>query len=595
MKTRRFSSSATSPGIAIGLVHRLDHHGLSFIHTWIKDADVEDEVLRFRTAVQRSKDQLSHIQAKMCRYQGHDQIKIIESYRMFLQDEMLVATTIKHIKQFKINAEWALDKTLAHLKLSFLNVNEEYFRERQQDIDYVGRRLMDNLIGAPDFSFSEIPEGEHILVVRDFSPAEVASLPRDRVRGFVMEAGGETSHTAIIARALEIPALFGLNEIYDSVADGEQFILDGIKGLAVASPPRRELAQYRLIQQKYHALEQILLEEIHLPAETKDGFRIKIEANMELVEEIPTLLQHGAEGIGLYRTEYLFLDRLDEPSEEEQYENYVSVLTQLAPQPVTIRTIDLGADKLPLSQPQDLQANPALGLRAIRLCLRELPMFKTQLRALLRASVQGNLRILVPMISNLEEVRQVQKILRDVRRDLAAHNIPVADEVPLGIMIEVPSAVFMAPELAREVDFFSIGTNDLIQYGLAIDRVNEQVADLYNPFHPAVLRMIAQAVEAAKKADIDVAICGELAGDPLAIALMVGLELDALSMNPISIPRVKKILRSITKGQAAEILREALTLTTADDVERLLKKRTSHLLPVDIRRLHLIDGQPMPG
>lgn len=589
---RRFHSSATSPGIAIGRAHRLHNRGAPFTRTWIKDQDVPDEIVRFRNAIQRSKEQLSHIQAKMCRYQGHDQIKIIESHRMFLQDDMLVATTIKNIEQFKINTEWALDKTLAQLKLSFLNVNEDYFRERRQDIDYVGRRVMDNLTGSPEMPLAELPPGEIVLVAHDLSPAEVASLPKDRVQGFVMEIGGETSHSAIISKALEIPAIFGVQEIFDQIEDGEMLILDGIKGLLIASPHARELEQYRGLQEKYMALEQILMQDIHLPAETKDGYRIRIEANMELVEEIPSLLQHGAEGIGLYRTEYLFLNRLDEPSEEEQIANYVAVLEDLKPRPVTIRTIDLGGDKLSLSQAYDSQANPALGLRAIRLCLREIPLFKTQLRALLRASAHGNLRILLPMISSLEEVARVKKLIREVKKDLSSKGIPFRDDVPMGVMIEVPSAVFMAPELAREVDFFSIGTNDLIQYGLAIDRVNEHVSYLYTPYHPAILRMIQQTAAAAKKAGIEVALCGEMAGDPLAITLMVGLELDVLSMNPISIPRVKKILRSVTKRQSAQILREAMKLPTAEEVERFLKKKTSHLLPGEVKKLHILEDEP---
>jgi phosphotransferase system enzyme I (PtsI) len=572
----------------------MDNRGSAFARTWIRDADVEEEVLRFRSSVQKAKEQLSHIQAKMCRYSGHDQIKIIESYRMFLQDDMLVATTIQHVQQHKINAEWALDKTLAQLKLSFLNVDEEYFRERQQDIDYVGRRLMDNLIGSPDVSFNEIPKGDAILIVHDLSPAEVASIPKDRVKGFVMEAGGETSHSAIISRALEIPAMFGIHGIFEEIDEGEMLILDGIKGVLVASPSKKELEQYKAIQKRYQALEQILLDEIDLPAETKDGFRINIEANMELVEEIPSLLEHGAEGIGLYRTEYLFLNRLDEPSEEEQFENYVTVLKQLGDRPVTIRTIDLGGDKLAISQTYETQQNPALGLRAIRLCLRELPLFKTQLRALLRASVHGKLKILLPMISSMEELRQVRKIIKDVKRDLTTKKVPFNEDVPIGIMIEVPSAVFLANELAKECDFFSIGTNDLIQYGLAIDRGNEQVAHLYNPYSPAILRMIKQTVDAAKAAKIGISICGELAGDPLAITLMVGLGLNSLSMNPISISRVKKILRSITREQSLMILKEAISLDSAEEIEKLLKRKTSHLLPGDVRKLHIIEGQTPP-
>ncbi len=591
MKTRRFHSHATSPGIVIGRAYRLEHRGSPFARTWIKDADVEQEVERFKSSVQKAKEQLTHIQAKMCRFQGHDQIKIIESYRMFLQDDMLVATTLKHIRDSKINAEWALDKTLAHLKLSFLNVNEEYFRERQQDIDYVGRRLMDNLVGSPELSFDDLPHEDAILVVHDLSPAEVASIPRERIGGFVMEGGGETSHSAIISRALEIPAMFGVAEIFDGIEDGETLILDGIKGMLIASPTAKELEQYRSIRKKYQALEEILLRETTLPAITQDGFRLMIEANMEIVEEIPSILQHGAEGIGLYRTEYLFLNRLEEPSEEEQFENYVTVLEKLSPRPVTIRTIDLGGDKLAISQAYEVQTNPALGLRAIRLCLREIPLFKTQLRALYRSSIHGKLRILIPMISSVDELMRVKKIIAEVKQDLISKDIPFDDKVPLGIMIEVPSAVFIAPELAAEADFFSIGTNDLIQYGLAIDRINEQVAHMYNPYHPAILRMIKRTVDAAKKAKIEVGICGELAGDPLAITLMVGMALDSLSMNPVSIPRVKKILRAITKEQSVKVLKETLAKSTADEVEKYLKRKTSHLLPGDIRRLHIIEDQ----
>ncbi len=586
MKTRRFHSAATSPGIAIGRAHRVLNRGTPSLRTWIKDLDVDLEVGRFRDAIQSSKEQLDKIQAKMCRFQGQDQIKIIESYRLFLQDDMLVAATIDHIIKYKINAEWALDKTLAHLKLSFINVDEEFFKERQQDIDYVGRRVMDNLIGNPEISISEIPNKTVILIAHDISPAEVASLPRDRVQGFVMEMGGETSHSAIISRALEIPSVFGVKRIFEQIEDGELVIIDGMKGLVIASPYKKELEQYKSIQGRYAALEKLLLQDIHLPAKTKDNHRIVVEANMELVEEIDSLLEHGAEGVGLYRTEYLFLNRLDEPSEEEQLENYIEVLKKFSPKPVTIRTIDLGGDKIPMaSQIYDTQSNPALGIRAIRLCLRELPLFKMQLRALFRASVHGDLKILLPMISSLDELLIAKRVIDDVKRDLKKRGLPFNEDVPVGIMIEVPSAVFIADILAKEADFFSIGTNDLIQYGLAIDRVNELVSYLYNPFHPAVLRMIKHTVEAARQEGIKVSLCGEMAGNPISMALLVGMELDGLSMNAISIPRVKKMLRSITKKEANELLEEALKLHTADEVEKLLKERMEGMMPGEVKKL----------
>ncbi len=588
MKTRKFRSVATSPGIAIGKAFRLQSRSIPYIRYWIKNQSVEEEVIRFKNSLRKSREQLEAIQGKMCKFQGHDQIKILESHRMFLQDDMLVQSVINNIREYKINAEWALDKTLANLKLSFLNVDEIYFRERQHDIDYVGRRIMDNLMGETNISLSELPDGDLILIVQDLSPAEVANLAKEKVKGFLMEGGGETSHTAIISKALDIPALFGIKGVFDEVLDGEVVIVDGMKGIAIASPSAKERDHYVSTQENYLAIEQILMQDTHLPGSTKDGFKIHIEGNMELVEEISSLINHGAEGIGLYRTEYLFLNRLDEPSEEEQFKNYVEVLERLAPRPVTIRTIDLGGDKMPLGQRYDLQANPALGFRAIRLCLKEIPIFKAQLRALLRASRYGNLKILLPMISSVEEIIRSKEIINEVKADLDKHKIPYEKNIPIGIMIEIPSAVMMANEMAKEVDFFSIGTNDLVQYSLAIDRINEHVSHLYNPFHPAVLRMIQKTVRAAKKAGIPVSLCGELAGDPLAISLMVGMELDSLSMNPISIPRVKKILRSISKSQLEKLVPKILTLSTGDEVLKYLKRHTSEILPGEVKKLQIV-------
>ncbi len=592
MKTRRFTSLATSPGIAIGIAHRLRQHGrTSTVRTWIRDAEVDVEIERFRTAVQMAKEKLARIQSKMCSVQGHDQINIIESYRLFLQDDMLVRTTTDHIRDSKINAEWALDKTLAHVRLSFLNVHEEYLRERSQDIDYVGRCILDFLLGQPEIPAADLPRGDVIIIAHDLSPAEIASFPKAHARGFIMEVGGETSHTAIIARSMEIPAIFGVKDILNDVEDGETVILDGIKGLAIVAPAPPELEHYRAIHKRYRELEHMLMKDIDLPAETKDGMRLRLDANFELIEEIPSLKQHGAEGVGLYRTEYLFLDRMDEPSEEEQYRTYVAILKELAPRPVTIRTIDLGADKMALSHRYEAQPNPALGLRGIRLCLRESAMFKRQLRAMLRASVHGSLKILLPMISDIAELREAKKIIDVVKRELRREKIKFRQRIPLGIMIEVPAVVIMAEAIAREVDFFSIDTNDLIQYGCAIDRTNELVADLYTTFHPAILRMMVMTVEAARKAGIEVSVCGEMAGDPLAITLMVGMGFDALSMNPVSLPRVKKIVRSITRGQSKRLLKKALALATAQEVEKLMRTEMGHLLPSHVRQLeNLLSG-----
>jgi len=586
MKTRRFTSLATSPGIAIGQAYRLRAHGPStWVRTWIKDQEIQREIDRFKEAVRLSKEQLSRIQSKMCKFQGTDQIDIIESYRLFLQDDMLVHTTIEHISNYKINAEWALDKTLTHLRLSFLNVHEDYLRERQQDIDYVGKRIMDNLLGEPEILFHDLPKGDIILIAHDISPAEIASFPKETVRGFIMEIGGETSHSAIIARSLEIPAIFGVKDISSEIQDGETIILDGMKGLVIASPGKRELDQYRSIHKRYIDLEKMLLEDINLPAETQDGRGVRLDANMELIEEIPSLLQHGAEGIGLYRTEYLFLNRLDEPSEEEQFDNYVEVLKKVSPRSVTIRTIDLGADKLTLRRKYEEQINPALGLRGIRICLKEPSLFKTQLRALLRASAYGSLKILLPMITDFREIRETKRLIRTIMQNLKKEHVEFDENISLGIMVEVPATVLMAEEIAKEVDFFSIGTNDLIQYGLAIDRTNELVSDMYTPFHPAILRMLHRTVKAAKAANIPVSVCGEMAGDPMTIVLLVGMGLDSLSMNPVSLPRVKKILRSITYKESKKLLDQVLALNTTEEIETLVHKEMGHLLPTQVQQL----------
>jgi len=586
MKTRKFTSHATSPGIGIGQVYRHRFAGKTPVtRTWIRDAEVESETKRFTEAIYQSKENLSRLQAKMCRFEGHDQINIIESYRMLLQDDMLVGTTIEHIKNYKINAEWALDKTLSHLRLSFLNVHEDYIKERSQDINYVGRSIMDSLLGNTESLIRDLPEGDVVIVTHDFSPAEIVSLPRDRVVGLVMEMGGETSHTAIIARSLEMPAMFGVKEITTAVEDGETIILDGIKGVAIAKPGKKELEHYRQIHQRYADLEKLLMKDISLPAVTKDGHRVQLDANVEILEELPSLEPHGAEGIGLYRTEYLFLDRIDEPSEEEQFHNYVTVLEKMAPMPVTIRTIDIGADKLTASHPLAQQTNPALGLRGIRLCLKEPAIFKRQLKALLRAGVFGNLKILLPMIATIDEVQATKDLLTKVKEELKRDGIEFKEDVPLGVMIEVPAAVHIADALAKEVDFFSIGTNDLVQYSLAIDRANELVSDLYTPFHPAILKMLEMSVQAARNAGISISCCGEMAGDPLTLILLVGMGFDSLSMNAVSLPRVKKILRSITRTQAQDLVKRVLKLSTNKEVEKLVRREIGKILPEQVRQI----------
>jgi phosphotransferase system enzyme I (PtsI) len=392
------------------------------------------------------------------------------------------------------------------------------------------------------------------------------------VLGFTLDCGGRTSHTAIIARALKIPAVVGLKDITSRVKTGDTIIIDGVHGVVISNPTPDKLLQYSQQKLQYDEFEMGLLKYRDLPAETSDGFRIKLLANIEIMEELPSVIAYGAEGIGLYRTEFLFLNRKDLPSEKEQFEIYKKVTETISPNPVTIRTLDIGGDKFMSQIDFAEEINPVMGLRAIRFCLKEVAIFKTQLRAILRASAYGKVKILFPMISGIEEVWQTKKILDEVKQELNAEMKAFDRDIEIGIMIEVPSAGTIADLLAKEVNFFSIGTNDLIQYTLAIDRVNEQVSYLYEPLHPAVLRLIRNIINAAHSNGLTVAMCGEMAGEPFYIPILLGLGIDELSMNIMALPRVKRILRSLQYKESKSITDDVFKLSTAQEVETMLKK-----------------------
>jgi len=581
-KTEKFNFKSLIPGIVMGEAFVISAQSAPFPKYWISDKELTSEILRFKRAIQNSKEQLDRIKNKMCKFRGQEQFNIIESHAMLLQDEMLITHTIQTLTSQRINAEWSLEKTLTELKLAFSDMDESYFQERKEDIEYVGRRIMQNLQGSADLSINDLPTGKYILVTNDLSPAEVASLPRDSIEGFITASGGDTSHTAIIARSLEIPSVLGHPEIVQSITMGDKVVIDGSTGEVIINPTKNSLATYQRDILRYKKLEQRLIKTSHLPAKTQDGREISIVANMELIEEIPSVLDHGAEGVGLYRTEFLYANRVDYPTEEELIESYSTTLEKLSPKPVTIRTLDLGGDKLFFSGEYTSHINPALGLRAIRFSLVEQELFKMQLRALFQSNKFGNLRIMIPMVSDLNELREVKKIIVKVTEDLIAEGIKVKNDYKLGIMIEVPSAVMTADILAKEVDFFSIGTNDLIQYTLAIDRTNENVAYLFKPLHPSILRMIKTTVDAARKANIDITLCGEMAGDPLYIMVLIGLGLDALSMNPISIPRVKRILRNIKYNDAKKLVKKLLQMTTADEIENVVKEHIEPILDLSL-------------
>jgi len=569
---------AVSPGIAFGKVYIVDRSEVQApLYNIDQPGQIVSEIKRFREALKKSREQLLEVKKSLSEREFEPAF-ILDVHILMLRDKTLLNTTIGNIREKKVNAEWAIKMTLNKYRDMFSKIEDSYLKERISDVEYVSQRILRNLVGTRSKTISEIDESV-LIVSRDLSPADTVQMKMDRILGFATDMGGKTSHTAIVARSLGIPAVVGLERITREVHNSDEIIIDGCDGFVIVNPDPEVLKRYEEKKRHFEILEEDLLREAHLPAVTLEGCKVEIGANIEFVEEIQTALAHGAEGIGLYRTEFIYINRERLPTEEEHFSNYRKIIEGTNLQWSTIRTFDLGGDKF-ISDPRVAdELNPVMGLRAIRFCLQEIELFKVQLRAILRASAYGKTRILFPMISSLEEIQKVKSILGEVRQQLARENIPTGDDIELGIMIEVPSAVIIADSLAREVDFFSIGTNDLIQYTLAIDRVNERVSYLYDPLHPAVLRLIRMIVEAAHEAGIRVAICGEMAGEPAFTLMLLGLGLDELSMNPLAIPRVKKIIRNSTLEEAKALLKESMKFNTASKIEDFVRNYMNNRFP----------------
>jgi phosphoenolpyruvate-protein phosphotransferase (PTS system enzyme I) len=573
---------AASPGIAIGRCWSVDRRRVRTPKRRLGPDEVDGELARFRTAIDLSDLQLSEVKEKVERAEGTpaaaEHTAIIDMHRMMLKDEMLVLEAQRLIREDRLNAEWAVKRAVRKIKSAFHEHADEYFKERRADVDYVGERIIKNLLGqAPDVD--EAPPQGAIVVAHDLSPADTALLLHDRkVAAFVTDSGAKTSHTAIVARALEVPAVVGVGKITALAERGDWIVVDGTRGIVVINPTPGERSDFEAAQARYRAEERELLRTRDLPARTLDDVTIRLAGNIEFAEEVPSLLNHGGEAVGLYRTEFLYLGRGELPTEAEHYENYKRILEALAPRPVTIRTFDLGGDKLPSGMRVHAE-NPALGLRAIRYCLRQPDLFRTQLRALLRASVHGNLKIMFPMVSGVSELRAAKKALEEVRAELVGEGKPVKEGIPVGIMIELPSAALIADRLAKESDFFSIGTNDLIQYTIGIDRQNKDVAYLYKPLHLAVLRMLKLACDAARAENVSVSMCGEMAGEPVNALVLAGLGVSELSMNGPSIPFVKRVLRAARASDGRALLERLLALTTADDIEQEVRTEMARRFP----------------
>ncbi len=561
---------AGSPGIAIGKAYRVEHEGVDVVEKRFVDSkDVPAEVKRFKEAVKKAQEKLKQVIDDVPK-EFRDHVYILDAHMMLLKDKMLYDGTIAHIQREKVNAEWALKMAADEVKSIFKNMPDPYFRERGSDISHVCQLVFDNLLGAETSNISDIDK-RVIIVAHDLSPAETTQMQLEKVKAFVTDLGGKTSHTGIIARSLEIPAVLGLGNATQQIKTDDLIIVDGSAGVVIVDPDEETLFRYQERKDLFEQYQAMITRASHLPAETTDGVQLSVMANIGVLEEVVSVIDHGGDGIGLYRTEFLYLNRPTLPSEQELFDNYRDVAEIMDPRVVTIRTLDIGGDKFSSGLQLAEEMNPAMGLRAIRFSLQSPDLFRIQLRAILRAASFGNVRIMFPMISQMGEIVQAKQMLNEEAESLAKAGIPFRGDIKVGAMIEVPSAVMMADVLAREVDFFSIGTNDLIQYSLAIDRVNKQVAHLYQPLHPAVLRMIRRVVEAAKQAGIQVFMCGEMAGDPINLPVLLGMELDAISMNPISIPPVKSMARMLSVEESKRFLEKALEQPTTEDVVRLIQ------------------------
>ncbi len=563
MQEKVYRGIMASPGIVIGRAYLLDRRKVVVAGQRIEEISVKDEVSRFKRAVELSKSQLEELKKRFSKGLGKSHLYILDTHIMLLDDKMLVDGTVKCVRESHLNAEGALKKTIETIILKFDKIEDEYLRERKHDVEQVGERILRNLVGHKQESLADI-KGEAVIIAHDLAPSDTLMMRKDKILGFATDAGSRTSHTAILARSLGIPAAVGLENITAAVKTGDVVILDGIHGVVIVDPDEETFLDYLKKQRRYKYFEQELENIKDLQAETLDGKVVLLEGNIELPEEVASVADHGGSGIGLYRTEFLFMNRLTLPTEEEHYAAYRQVAERAAPQEVVVRTFDLGGDKIAVSTGFERESNPALGLRAIRFSLKQQDIFKVQLRGILRASAHGNIKILYPMISGLPELYAAKAILSEMKAELRAEGKAFKEDLQVGVMIEIPSAALIADLLAVEVDFFSVGTNDLIQYTLAIDRLNEHVAYMYEPLDPAVLRLLQKVSDAAREAKIPLAMCGEMAGDPLYAAILIGMGFNVLSMNVASIPWVKKIIRSVRMQDALELASLVIAQPTAE-------------------------------
>ena len=559
---------AASSGIAIGKAYRLVEPDLSFQKTTVDDS--EKEISRFRDSLKLAKTQLEAIRDHAREALGPDKAEIFEAHLLILNDPEIVTPIEEKIKNEKLNAEAALQETTDNFISIFEQMDNEYMRERAADIRDVRKRILAGLLNVTIPNPSMISE-EVIIVAEDLTPSDTAQLNRKFVKGFTTDIGGRTSHSAIMARSLEIPAVVGTKTATKDIQNSDFLILDGLSGEVHINPTEELIVEYKKKQADYEAQLAEWAKLVNEPSISKDGVQVELVANIGTPKDVEGALANGAEGVGLFRTEFLYMGRDELPSEEDQFAAYKAVLEGMEGRPVVVRTLDIGGDKKLSYLPLPEEMNPFLGHRAIRLCLDRTDIFRTQLRALLRASVYGKLKVMFPMIATLNEFREAKKLFLEEKDKLAKEGIPTADNIELGIMVEIPSTAVLADQFAKEVDFFSIGTNDLIQYTMAADRMNQQVSYLYQPYNPSILRLVKMVIDASHKEGKWTGMCGEMAGDETAIPLLLGLGLDEFSMSATSILKARSLIRKLSKAEMEKLAQEALQKSTVEEVIELVK------------------------
>ena len=561
----RFQGVGVSPGIARASIFVVRDDDEEIVRESIARDQIAREIGRFETALIQTRAQILEMQQQIAEAIGAKDAGIFDAHLLVIEDRTLIDEVLRKLETDPCNVEFVFQEVATHYSETLSKIDDPYLRERALDIQDVTKRVIRNLQGKAPKDFLALKE-THILLAHNLTPSDTAMMNRERVLGFATDIGSRTSHTAIMARSLGIPAVVGLHNATEKLETGQEVLLDGYNGLLIFNPTPETLWHYGELKHRQELVTEQLSGLRETKSTTADGRHIVLSANIELPSEIDAVASNGAEGVGLYRTELLYLHRPTLPSEEEQYETYRKVAEGVAPHPLIIRTFDLGGDKIASGMNADSEENPFMGLRAIRFCLENEDIFKAQLRAILRANTVGNIKIMFPMISGVMELRRALEVVKECKTELSAEGIPCAEKTEVGAMIEIPSAALCAHALAREVDFFSIGTNDLIQYAVAVDRVNERIAHLYEPTHPAVLRLLSMVAEAAHAANIWVGVCGEMAGDLTMVPLLIGLGMDELSVSASLVPRVKRAVQTLSVAECEQLVREALELETPSEI-----------------------------